>query len=184
MAETYRTGLAGLPTLDLTRTTDVLRHPAVRASAHPLVRPLRGAGDRVPGYVVTGPDGTELGVLVRVAAGRRPEFAVVPVEGRGPTARIEGRHAAAGALAMYAVQERVRAPLRAQRAEARAEAELNQQPMDPFDAEALDQYARDHAPRPEPRARRFMRAIARAVWRRPVAGRGNPANPDMPPVQQ
>lgn len=115
-----------------------MRHPTVQRCRHALVRPLRGTGEPHGGYLVTGPDGAELGVLVCVELGRRPAFAVVPVEDAGPPARIEGRHAAAGALAWHVVQQRARAAHHAERAEAEADAALSRRPIDPFDAEALD----------------------------------------------
>lgn len=137
MPETYRTGLPAIPHVTLTRRRDVMVLPAVRRSRHPLARPLRAAGEPRAGYVITGPGGMEIGVLVCVELGRRPRFAAVPIEGVGPPAAIEGRHAAAGSLVTYVVQRRLRAPRAAALAEARQQRARDRRPVDPFDAEAL-----------------------------------------------
>jgi hypothetical protein len=137
MPETYQTGLPALPTVTLSRRRDVMGHPAVRRARHALVRPLRAAGEPRGGYLVTGADGAELGILVCVELGRKPAFAVVPVEGSGPPARVEGRLAAAGVLALYVVQRGLRAARDEAEREAREERERARRLLDPFDRDAL-----------------------------------------------
>ncbi|UYW28304.1 hypothetical protein OKC48_07255 [Methylorubrum extorquens] len=137
MTETFRTGLAALPTVTLTWRRNVMGQPSVRRSRHALVRALRVAGEPRGGYLVSRPDGAEIGVLVCVKLGRPSRFVVVPMQGAGPTLAIEGRHDAAGSLAFHVVLNPIREAAAEAREEARAEQAPDDDRLDPFDRDAL-----------------------------------------------
>ena len=138
MTETFRTGLAALPTVTLTRRRDVMGHPTVRESRHERVRALRVAGAPRGGYLVTGPDGAEIGVLVCAELGRHPQFVALPKEGRGPPLAQAGRHAAAGSLAFVVVERSLRAARAEARREALAQRAADRRHLDPFDRDAIN----------------------------------------------